>query len=155
MPPIEQLHPIAVHFPIVFVLSLAVFDIAAVMRGAHIGGRGAVANVSTGIATLAGLGALVAYIFGDIAFDIAKAVGSHAAQLELHEEFGTFTAGVVVVWSIIRLATWWRLVPLGSGRAAAVMTAEIAIAVLVITTAYFGGSLVYEYGVGVARLTGS
>ena len=55
MLPIEQFHPLAVHFPIVLALSLAAFDIIALARGLEISGRGAVANVSAGLAALADL----------------------------------------------------------------------------------------------------
>lgn len=154
MLPIEQIHPLAVHFPIVFVLSLAAFDIVVIIRGSQIGGRGAVANLSAGLAALAGLAATVAYIFGDIAFDIAIAAGTPIAQLELHEELGTATAIVIGVWAIIRVGVWLRRVPLTGGRAAGIAVIEIGIAGLIITTAYFGGQLVYEFGVGVLRSAG-
>lgn len=153
MLPVEQLHPLAVHFPIVFVLLLAAFDIVVLARGLEISGRRAVANVSAGIAALAGLSAVVAYFLGDIALDVAISAGTPLTQLELHEELGTVTAATIVVWSIIRAAAWWRRVSLAGGRAYGIAIVEIAIVLLIITTAYFGGQLVYELGIGVARPT--
>ncbi len=154
MLPVEQFHPLAVHFPIVFVLLLAAFDIVVLARGLEIGGRSAVANVSAGIAALAGLSAVVASFLGEIALDVAIAAGTPPAQLELHEELGTVTAATIIVWSIMRAAAWWRRISLDRGLAFGIAIVEIAIVLLIITTAYFGGQLVYEFGIGVARPIG-
>jgi len=154
MPPIEQIHPLAVHFPIVFFLTLACFDLVALARGVAIGGRGAAANVSVGLAVLAGLAAIAAYAFGDVALDIAKAAGAPAAPLELHEDLGTSTAALLVAWAVLRSSAWWRRTPLSGLRGTVVVVLEILGSLLVVTTAYFGGRLVYEFGVGVAHAAG-
>jgi uncharacterized membrane protein len=49
---------------------------------------------------------------------------------------------------------WWRRVSLDGGRKWAVVATEIAGVFLIVTTAYFGGQLVYELGVNVARAGG-
>jgi uncharacterized membrane protein len=149
MIPIEQFHPLTVHFPIVFMLTLIAFDTTAIVRRVPISGRGAVANVSTGLAVCAGLAATVAFIFGQIAFDVAVAAGTPAAQLEIHEELGKVTAFALLSWAIVRGVFWWRNTPLTGPRALIIVVVEIGIAALVVTTAYFGGQLVYDFGVGV------
>lgn len=102
---IEQLHPLPVHFPTVFVLSLAIFDCIAIVRDARIDGRGAIVNLSTGLVMCAGITA--AFIFGDLASDVAVAAGTPLAQLETHEESGTITVGILSVWALVRCVIWW------------------------------------------------
>ncbi len=150
MIPLEQFHPIVIHFPIVFFLSLAVLDTYSMVRNIPIGGRGGVANLSAGLAVLAGLAAWVAYSFGDAALTIAVDRGAPAARLATHQFLGTTTAAVLVLWGLARAILWWRRVPITKGRAWVVVLGEIAIALLIITTAYYGGQLVYEFGINVA-----
>ena len=154
MLPIAHLHPIAVHFPIVFFLSLAAFDTISLIRGDAISGRTCAANVSAGLAVLAGLTAIVTFILGDLAYDEAISSGVAATQLETHEALGTWTAALIVAWALLRGYLWWRGSPMeGSGKKVAVAI-EIAGAILIATTAYFGGQLVYELGVNVSRAAG-
>jgi uncharacterized membrane protein len=149
MIPLEQFHPIVVHFPIVFFLSLAALDTYALARNIPIGGRGGVANLSAGLAALAGLTAAAAYSLGDAALDVALAGGTTAERLATHQLLGTTTAAVLAVWGLARAAIWWRRVPIVKARAWGVVVAEIVFTVLILTTAYYGGQLVYEYGVNV------
>ncbi len=149
MLPIEQLHPIVVHFPIVFFLTLAALDIFALIRNAALDGRGAIANLSAGLAVLAGLAAVVAYSLGDEALEVAVASGVPEASLETHELLGTTSAIMLAVWGLARAYIWWRQLPLGKARAGGIVLVELAISLLVILTAYYGGQLVYELGVNV------
>jgi uncharacterized membrane protein len=151
MIPIEQFHPLIVHFPIVFMLTLAVFDTSFALRGTAIGGRGGVANVSAGLAVCAGLAAALAFIFGDIAMDIAIAAGTPAARLEMHEELGKITALILLFWAVVRGVFWWQKTSLAGKRAMAIVGIELGLAALIVTTAYFGGQLVYDFGIGVAK----
>jgi uncharacterized membrane protein len=149
MPPIEQFHPMIVHFPIVLVLGLVAFDLVAGLRGVALSGRGCVANVSVTLAVLAGIAAIFAYVFGDIAFDVAVGRGVPEALLETHEDLGTITAITLVVWAILRGIAWLGRMELAGSRRNILLLIEVAIAALIITTAYFGGALVYEHGVNV------
>jgi len=150
--PIEQFHPIVVHFPIVFFLSLAALDTAALFANLSLAGRGGVANLSAGLAVLAGLAAVTAYAFGDAALDVALAGGVAEARLETHETLGTVTAIALALWGLVRAFVWWRRLPVGKGRARGMALVELAFAILIIATAFFGGQLVYELGVNVAAL---
>ena len=154
MLPIEQFHPLVVHFPIVFTLTLVAFDSIASLRGANIGGRGVVGNISAGLAVVAGLAGAAAFIFGDIALDVALSAGGPVKVLETHEEFGKITAAVLVGWAFIRAFLWYRDVSIRRFRKAAIVFIELVAAVLIITTAYFGGRLVYDFGVGVTHAIG-
>ena len=150
MIPIEQLHPIVVHFPIVFFLSLAALDTFALFRNSSIDGRGGIANLSAGLAVLAGLAAVAAYSFGDAALEVAQANGISEARLETHELLGTTTAIALAFWGLARAFFWWRRLPMDKGKVWGVVLVELAFSSLIITTAYYGGQLVYEFGVNVA-----
>ena len=151
---IQHVHPILVHFPIVFMLTLAVLDALASARGYAVIGRGAVGNVSAGLAVLAGGFAVVTYIFGGMALDVAESGGFHSDIAETHEALGEFTAIAFAVWAFVRIFLWWRNAKLGRAVSGAVALVEIAGAALVVATAYYGGQLVYDLGVNVAHMAG-
>jgi len=151
---IQHIHPILIHFPIVFFITLAVIDIAAALRGRVTTGRGALGNLSAGLALAAGAFAVAAYFFGDMALEIAESGGFHSDIAELHETLGETTAVAFAVWGLIRAALWWHNTRLVGAGALAVSLVEGAGAVLVITTAYYGGQLVYDLGVNVAHFAG-
>jgi len=151
---VQHIHPILVHFPIVFFLTLAVIDVVATARGKVMTGRGALGNVSLGLAVLAGGFAVAAYVFGGIALDFAEAGGFHSDVAETHEGLGEFTAIAFAVWAVIRIGMWWRDLRLVGAGSIVVSLIEVAGAALVITTAYYGGQLVYDLGVNVAHIAG-
>lgn len=151
---IAHLHPIAVHFPIVFFLTLAAFDAVMLFRGQTISGRTCTANISAGLAVLAGLAAIVTYILGDLAYDAAIASGIPESRLETHQGLGTTTAVVLAVWALLRGYLWWRNSPIEGVAKTAAVAVEAAGALLIIVTAYFGGQLVYELGVNIAHAAG-
>jgi uncharacterized membrane protein len=147
---IAHIHPMLVHFPIVFFLSLAILDTVATMRGVSVTGRGAIGNVSTGLALLAGLFAIVTYVFGDMALEFAEAGGFHSDIAEVHEGLGEATGAAFAIWAIVRVVAWWRNAHWRGGGAALLTLVELLGAVIVVTTAYYGGELVYNLGVNVA-----
>ncbi len=154
MIPIEQFHPIAVHFPIVFFLSLVVLDAFALARKMPIDGRGGIANLSAGLAVLAGLAAAAAYSAGDAALEVAVASGVAESRLETHETLGTVTAIVLALWGVARGYAWWRQMPISNGRVWGVVLVELAVSLLIIATAFYGGQLVFDFGVNVTTPVG-
>ena len=152
MIPLQHIHPMIVHFPIVFFISLAALDLIATFRGYNVTGRSALGNLSTGIAFLAGVSAVVAYMFGDMALEIAESTGFHSEIAEIHEGLGETTAVVFAVWAVIRLFLWYREVSLPAMARALLPLAELIGAVLVIVTAYYGGQLVFDLGVNVHHM---
>ncbi|TGS90716.1 hypothetical protein EN856_38860, partial [Mesorhizobium sp. M8A.F.Ca.ET.213.01.1.1] len=72
------------------------------------------------------------------------------AIAETHESPGGITAFALLTWGVVRFALWVRNRELGS-LAIAVPVIEVAGAALVTVTAYYGGLLVYDLGVNVAR----
>lgn len=148
---VQHIHPILIHFPIVFFITLAAVDLIATLRGKATTGRGALGNFSTGMAVAAGVFAVAAYFFGDAALEFAEGGGFHSDIAEIHESLGMTTAAIFAVWGLIRLGLWWRDLRLSGTGALVVSLAELAGAALVVATAYYGGQLVYDLGVNVAH----
>jgi uncharacterized membrane protein len=151
---IQHIHPILIHFPIVFFITLAAVDLVASVRGKIISGRGALGSLSLGLALAAGAFAIAAYFFGDMALDVAESGGFHSDIAETHEALGEATAAAFAIWALIRLGLWWRDTRLAGAGAFIVSLVEVAGAALVVTTAYYGGQLVYDLGVNVAHVAG-
>ncbi len=145
----ELFHPMLVHFPIVLLALLALADLVALARGVPLSGSGTYASMSVSIAALAGLSAIVTWLAGDAAMDVALGRGVSEALIETHEGLGTTTAIAAVVWALIRGLVWWRGVDLSGRRVLGVAAVDVALFGLVIATAWAGGSLVYEHGVNV------
>jgi uncharacterized membrane protein len=152
---IQHIHPMLVHFPIVFVLTLALFDVIAAVRRRSVTTRSTAGAISTGLAVLSGAFAVVTFYFGGMALDYAEASGFHSEIAEIHEGLGTTTAIAFGLWALIRLFLWWRDHELKGPVAALVPILEVAGAVVVLATAYYGGQLVYDLGVNVAHAAAS
>jgi len=150
MPPIEQIHPMLLHFPIVLIVILAVHDLFGLSRGLPLGGRGTYATVAVAIAVAAGASALLAATFGDIALETAVDRGFQDGLAEMHEGLGSTAAALFAIWAVLRAFVWWRSIEISGWKSSLVAVVDIALVLLVIVTAYFGGQLVYEYGVNVA-----
>lgn len=150
MIPIQHIHPMLVHFPIVLVLLLALFDAVATLRGVSVTGRTAAGNASTGLAVLAGAFAVASYVFGDMALEYAEAGGFHNDLAEIHESLGLASAVAFGIWAVLRLVAWARNTKLQGAPAALLSLVELAGAGLIVATAYYGGKLVFGLGVNVA-----
>lgn len=151
MIPLQQVHPMIVHFPIVFLISLGVFDLIATLRGASVTGRTTAGAISTGLVVLAALSAIAAMMFGDLALSHAEAGGFSSEVAEIHEGLGSTIALAASIWAAVRLFLWWRDTRLSGTGAYAVALVAVLGAGLTVTTAYFGGRLVYDLGVNVAN----
>ncbi len=150
MLPVQEIHPVLVHFPIVLMYTLLVLDLVALSGHRDVTVRSDTGTISTFIALSAGLLAIVAWYFGGLALDIAESGGFHSDVAEIHEGLGGTTAFAFLAWGIIRLGLWLR--NRGLGRfALLVPLIELVGAGLVTVTAYYGGQLVYDLGVNVAR----
>jgi len=151
---LAHIHPMLVHFPIVFFLTLAGLDLIAWLRGASISGRSPVGNVAAGLAVLAGISAIATMIFGDMALETAVANGFNEALSETHEGLGSTAAIAFAVWALVRAFVWWRDRQMSRGVEGIAVAVEIVGALLVLVVAYYGGQLVYEFGVNVAHAAG-
>ena len=153
MIPVAHIHPMLVHFPIVFFLTLVAFDAVLIASGRDITGRSRWGLISTGLAVLAGLSALATFYFGGLALDVAESHGFHSDVAETHESLGTVTAIALALWAVVRIVAYWRDLRLPGVKAAATPAIEFVGALLVAATAYYGGELVYGLGVNVTRVT--
>jgi len=154
MIPVQHIHPMIVHFPIVFFITLALWDLIALARKHTVTGRTVTGHVSTGLALLAGIFAIAAYFFGGMALDVAESGGFHSEIAEIHEGLGETTAVAFAAWALLRVLLWWRNVKIGGSVGFLVPLVEIAGVALIATTAYYGGQLVFELGVNVEHMTG-
>jgi uncharacterized membrane protein len=139
-----QLHPSVVHFPIALLVVSVLLDVAGVLfRRASL--------------TQAGFYTLVA---GSLAATAAVLTGpEHDARdaaartiLHRHELFAALTVLCCLVMVGMRLGNAEGLY--GTG-AIGYLALGIVLVVCVLLTGYFGGQMVYEHGVGVARMQGA
>ena len=139
----HPIHPMVVHFPIALLMASVLLDLLAA-RWHQIGFPEA--SLYTLIGGLAG--AVVSVITGSFAEELVEKSGVPEAALDLHETLGYATLWLFVGLLAIRLGMsrgWLREIPalsIGVGLVGVVILAA---------TGYYGGSLVYEFGAGVAR----
>lgn len=148
--PVQHIHPIFVHFPIVLIFTVTLIDIIGLSQREDMTVRTGVGTISTGLAVAAGLFAIVTWYLGGLALDVAESGGFSSPVAETHEGLGGVTALAFFIWGIVRLGLWVRNRGIGS-IAVAVPLIELAGSVLVTVTAYYGGILVYDLGVNVAK----
>lgn len=151
MIPIQHIHPMVVHFPIVIVFLVAGFEVLATATGRTVTGRTASGNFAVGMLVIAGLAAIAAYYFGDAALTYAESGGFESDVAEIHESLGKLVAISVSIWAVIRAFLWWRDIRIERPFAFAFPLVSIAGAGLITWTAYYGGQLVFDLGVNVTK----
>lgn len=140
----HPIHPIVVHFPIALLCASVAFD-ALASRWPTGGLR------ETSLYTLlAGvMAAGLAVVTGGMEEDLAKRAGAPESVLELHESLGQVTLVLFVALLGLRLAM--QLGWLKEIRALSLGLSAIGIVILALT-GYWGGDLVYTYGIGVKAI---
>jgi uncharacterized membrane protein len=152
MIPVQHIHPMLVHFPIMLIFFLAAFDLVATLRDHSVTGRTTAGNISTGIAVMAAAFAVATFFFGGLALDVAEAQGFHSDVAEIHESLGELVAIATSIYAVLRAGLWWRDVRINGNLSVAFPITAIAASLLVTVTAYYGGQLVYDLGVNVAKV---
>jgi uncharacterized membrane protein len=147
---IDLIHPMLVHFPIVFLITAVVLDIIVLLTKKDLAGRQGLPLISLSALLLGTLSAGLAAIFGDIALDEAVSKGFAMGQLEVHETLALITIAVFSFYCLLRLVALWRKFRLQGYTGWIAVSLGIAGVVLLIITAYYGGELVYHLGVNVA-----
>jgi len=148
-----SIHPVVVHFPITLLLTAALFDAAClvVRRFLWLDRAAAV------LMTLGGIGAGVAYLTGRRAAEAAAPVtGVAQGVLADHQDLALLTlyasgAAIALRLFVSYLGRHDLEVNFGIFRLAALVLVFVAAALLLLT-AFHGGQLVFEHGIGVARL---
>ena len=140
----HPIHPIVVHFPIALLCASVAFD-ALASRWPTGGLR------ETSLYTLlAGvMAAGLAVVTGGMEEDLAKRAGAPESVLELHESLGQVTLVLFVALLGLRLAM--QLGWLKEIRSLTLGLGAIGIVILALT-GYWGGDLVYIYGIGVKAI---
>jgi uncharacterized membrane protein len=147
---IALVHPMLVHFPIVLLITACSLDIIVLLIKKDLANRQCLPLVALSALLLGTLSAGIAAIFGDIALDKAISLGFPRGPLETHETLALITIAVFSVHCLLRLLALWRRIPL-RGRIGWISALPGMVGVvLLIFTAYYGGELVYHYGVNVA-----
>jgi uncharacterized membrane protein len=138
-----------VHFPLALLPIAVLLDWIILVKGGDLASGKGLSLVSASAWGLAAVISILVVIFGDVAFDAALGKGFPKPPLEEHEEFGMTTFWIIAGLAAVRLLAMWRGISLkglrgyGMGLGGAVMVA------LLITTAFYGGELVYSLGVNV------
>ena len=147
---IALIHPMLVHFPIVLLIAAFVMDIILLSLKKDLTSRQCLPMVALAALILGTLAAVLAAIFGDMAFDKAVSLGFPSGPIETHETMAVITITVFGLYCLWRLLALWRKYPL-RGRIGwiSVLPGMVGV-VLLIITAYYGGELVYHFGVNVA-----
>jgi uncharacterized membrane protein len=144
-----HIHPMLVHFPIVYFITAAVIFLVLAAKSDNLAARESLPL--TGCAALI-LGLFMAYLaafFGDVALDIAVARGFDKAPMEHHELMAMVTITVFTLLAVVLLTAIWKKIPLTGRRAWCFFAAGAVGIVLLLVTAYLGGDLVYRIGVNV------
>jgi len=142
-------HPIVVHFPIALLLVGFAVDLAGLLLK-----RDWLARAALLLLILGSLGAVAARQAGKAEEESIVKTPAIEAAIETHEESGNFTmwffAGITVVRAALTglkkftPAMGWIFVVIWAVGAA-----------LLVRTAYYGGELVYQHGVGRAAVPGA
>ena len=147
---LEHIHPMIVHFPIVLLLLAAALDGLNGLRGVDFAGTAVLAR-SARLALYGGAMAAAAAVgFGYVAQGIAIDHGFSDALIETHEGLGVTTAVTFAVLALGRATAVRAGFALAGGRGRLVAALTFAGVLLLLTTAYHGGQLVYGHGVNVA-----
>ena len=147
---IALIHPMLVHFPIVLLITAVAMDIIVLLIKKDLATRECLPLIALSALLLGTLSAGIAAIFGDIALDKAISLGFTSGPLETHETMALITTAVFSSYCLLRLLTVWRRYPLqGSIGWLSTLPGMLGV-VLLIITAYYGGELVYHFGVNVA-----
>lgn len=146
---IAHIHPMIVHFPIVFFITALGLDLVVLGRRCDLAARRCLSNTALVALVFAALAAVVAASFGDMALDAALDKGFAKGPLEEHEGFGVTTMFYFCVLALVQLIAWWRRIPLAGSRGWAFFAFGIIGLGILIATAYHGGELVYHLGVNV------
>lgn len=135
------LHPMLVHFPIALLMTSVLFDAVGAWLTRESLREAALWGLVLGL--LAGVAAFAA---GDMAAEAAERAGVPESLIETHEHLAGATLGVFGALLAWRLLLRNRFSP--RTQIAYLMVAIVGLGLLS-ATGHYGGSLVYEHGVGV------
>jgi len=139
-----NLHPLVIHFPIALIVVGAFVDLI----DTAIGRPRWLSPAATMLFTFGALGAIVACVSGQHAFDTVLMPGMAHPIVQSHRTWAIATTVYFTVLALVRIAVAFRG-PLARRYKLILLLASIAGVVGLQQTAERGGRLVYEQGVGV------
>jgi len=141
--PMQNVHPLIVHFPIALLLTAWLLTLGGWLTRRENWHRVATVNLLLG-----GVGALVAVLTG---LRAAATATPHSMAIhdvmELHERLGISVAwgsGLLLLWRLLRRRMW----PMRGIEQLGQMLLLTVVMGLLVYGAHLGGRLVYEFGVG-------
>jgi len=139
----HPLHPVVVHFPIALLSTAVLFE----LLGFYFR-RDDFRRFGFWLLMLGLTGGIVAAVFGHWAEEAAEKMGVPKEAIELHESFAVTT---LITFGLLLIYRWRireRWTPVHNGI---YLSMALAGLLLLGTTGYFGGDLVYRYGAGVQK----
>lgn len=153
MIPIEHIHPMLVHFPIVLFTTALLVDAGIVFaRSGDLSARDCLGSIGLAALVLGIIFSVLAAVFGDMALDIAIDKGFDKDPLEEHEGLAGATITIFGLLALAQIIAVWRRIPLAGNRGKAFVAIMLIGFLVLISTAYHGGELVYGLGVNVANV---
>ena len=149
MIPIYQIHPMIVHFPIVLFVLVFLLSVSVVARGGNLAERATLPTTTLTLLWLGVLLAMTAAVFGGIAAGHASSVGFSDEPIGVHAGYARMTVLTFIVLAIALSVFRWRNISMAGARGWIFTLFVLAGVGLIVTTAYFGGHLVYDLGVNV------
>ncbi len=141
--PIERIHPMVVHFPIALLITSVFLDFLRLATK-----RDNFERSAFHLLFLGALGSIAAIIFGHLAADVVSDRPHIADTIETHEALAFTTALSFIILLIVRYI-FVRNDNFSKIRPYYLIAAVMGIGLL-LTTAYYGGQLVYDYGAAVS-----
>jgi len=147
---LSEIHPMLIHFPIVFTFIAWLLLLAALFLSESHSLRHSFLMTGLFSIILSGISAVFAATFGDMALDIAGQRGFKNPSIEIHQGLGIATTVVLALNACVVIYCLWRKVRMDGRRNLAGIFAFTSIGlIMVVITAYYGGYLVYGLGVNV------
>ncbi|MBI3754500.1 MAG: DUF2231 domain-containing protein [Deltaproteobacteria bacterium] len=140
---IERIHPMIVHFPIALLITSVFLDFLMLATKRENFERSGFHLLILGV-----VGAATAITFGWLAEDAAASRPHIADTIETHETLALTTAGIFIALLVIRYL-FMRKNNFEKIRIYYLIAAILGIGLL-LSTAYYGGQLVYDYGAAVS-----
>lgn len=140
-----NLHPVVVHFSIALMLASVLFDLVGLSFQPSSFHRGAVLLLVLGVICSIGSG-----LSGDLAAGRLSPADQSLSVVGAHQKYGTATVWFSVLLLLLRMFL------IATRRFAGILRGlylvlGLVTALLLSVTGYFGGSLVFEHGIGVKQ----
>ncbi len=137
----HPIHPLIVHFPIALLFTSVFFDLLGIITE-----KKNFRQTAFWLLILGLIGGIVAAIFGAWSEEAVEVAGVPELAVDRHETFAVVT---LIVFGILLIFRWW-IRNRWSVRDRVIYLCVAMLGLLLLsTTGFYGGELVYRYGAGV------